>query len=114
MSRASPRGPEEERQCTEPEMVSTSGGSSLSWNSKVPPSVPPPSQDKAQFNKAKPCFGILLGWGWYQKGITEFHNFVGVLTLRALLFGVPSRAPDFWQLPNEQRVTPSGMISSVF
>ena len=31
-----------------------------SWNPKVPPSMPPPSQNKSQIGLNKPCFGLHL------------------------------------------------------
>ena len=35
--------------------------------------------------------------------------FVGVLTLRALLFGVPTRAPGFWKLPTGRGAQTAGL-----
>ena len=32
-----------------------------SWNSKVPPPIPPPSQNV-------PSLGLVLGWGWSGRG----------------------------------------------
>ena len=36
-----------------------------SWNSKIPPSTPLPSQNKAQI--IEPYLGLVLGGGWYKR-----------------------------------------------
>ena len=39
-----------------------------SWNSKVPPSMPPTSQNKAQISLTLALFGPCFGMGVVQKG----------------------------------------------
>ena len=43
--------------------------------------------------------------------ITWVGLFVGVLTIRALLFGVSIRAPDFWKLPYSLNQEPLSSLS---
>ena len=76
----------------------------LSQTSKVPPSIPPPSQrtgpDKPQSVVIKPYLGLLLGLGWHKRGCLLFWGAseLTFLTLRRI-----SRRPDVRLLEQRNR-----------
>ena len=45
------------------------------WNSKVPRSVLPPSQNEAYL-------GLILGWAWYRKGYLKNLRALGPLQIQ--------------------------------